>query len=104
MSKGVTVACRGLLGDWVADDGNRNKKKQPEVGTVIEVSPESLTLTLDIAKRLDQNGGAAVIIDYGKDDYSGGETVRGYLKHEEVGILERPIGSADVTGDVDFRR
>ena len=104
LSKGVTVACRGLLGEWIEEDGKKSKKKNsPEVGTVVEVSPESLTVSLDIATRINRNGGAAVIVDYGSANYCGGETLRGFLSHNEVSILERP-GETDVTGDVDFRR
>ena len=72
------------------------------VGSVIEACPEGLILVQDIANRIEKcHGGAALIIDYGEDGASGGDTLRGFWRHTQVHPLSRP-GEVDVTADVDF--
>ncbi|KAL3784778.1 hypothetical protein ACHAWO_006424 [Cyclotella atomus] len=72
------------------------------VGSVIEACPEGLILVQDIADRIEKcNGGAALIVDYGEDGASGGDTLRGFWRHTQVHPLSRP-GEVDVTADVDF--
>ena len=72
------------------------------VGSIIEACPEGLLMVQDIADRIVKcNGGAALIVDYGGDGSSGGDTLRGFWKHTQVHPLSRP-GEVDVTADVDF--
>lgn len=72
------------------------------VGSIIEACPEGLLMVQDIADRIVKcNGGAALIVDYGGDGSSGGDTMRGFWKHTQVHPLSRP-GEVDVTADVDF--
>ncbi|KAL9181235.1 hypothetical protein ACHAXT_010040 [Thalassiosira profunda] len=71
------------------------------VGSVIEACPEGLLLVQDIADRIEKCKGAALIIDYGGDGSSGGDSLRGFWKHTQVHPLSRP-GEVDVTADVDF--
>jgi NADH dehydrogenase [ubiquinone] 1 alpha subcomplex assembly factor 7 len=72
------------------------------VGSIIEACPEGLILVQDIADRIEKcQGGAALIIDYGEDGASGGDTLRGFWRHTQVHPLSRP-GEVDVTADVDF--
>ncbi|KAL3793820.1 hypothetical protein HJC23_006180 [Cyclotella cryptica] len=72
------------------------------VGSIIEACPEGLILVQDIADRIEKcHGGAALIIDYGEDGASGGDTLRGFWRHTQVHPLSRP-GEVDVTADVDF--
>ncbi|EED95661.1 predicted protein [Thalassiosira pseudonana CCMP1335] len=72
------------------------------VGSIIEACPEGLILVQDIADRIQNcNGGAALIIDYGENGASGGDTLRGFWRHTQVHPLSRP-GEVDVTADVDF--
>ena len=71
-------------------------------GSIIEACPEGLLLAQDITDRIEKcNGGAALLIDYGGDGMSGGDTMRGFWKHTQVHPLSRP-GEVDVTADVDF--
>ena len=70
-------------------------------GAIIEACPEGLLLVQDIADRIQTCKGAALIIDYGEDGSSGGDTLRGFWKHTQVHPLSRP-GEVDVTADVDF--
>ncbi|CAN7137998.1 unnamed protein product [Brassica rapa subsp. narinosa] len=66
----------------------------------VEISPKSMDLTQEIAKRIGSDGGGAFIINYGKDgiiSYS----LQAIREHKFVNILDNP-GSADVSAYVDF--
>jgi NADH dehydrogenase [ubiquinone] 1 alpha subcomplex assembly factor 7 len=67
----------------------------------MEVSPESLTLIQDIALRINECYGSALIIDYG-NAHGSTDTLRAFSKHEQVHVLSQP-GLVDVTADVDFQ-
>lgn len=72
------------------------------IGSIIEACPEGLLLAQDIADRIEKcHGGAALIVDYGGDGSSGGDSLRGFWRHTQVHPLSRP-GEVDVTADVDF--
>lgn len=67
-----------------------------QIGDRIEVSPTGIALAQDIAKRISQFGGGALIIDYGHDRPSE-LSLRGIKSHEFVSVLREP-------GDVDLVR
>jgi len=71
------------------------------VGSIVEACPEALLLVQDVADRITAAGGAALVVDYGEDGSSGGDTLRAFRKHEQVHPLSLP-GETDVTADVDF--
>ena len=103
----TTPALRTLLrvdgnGSPAKDNHASQSLDSLPVGSVIEACPEGLILVQDIADRIEKcNGGAALIIDYGEDGASGGDTLRGFWRHTQVHPLSRP-GEVDVTADVDF--
>ncbi|KAL7469669.1 hypothetical protein ACHAXS_009940 [Conticribra weissflogii] len=104
----TTPALRTLLQvdrkGFPTDIGNPNHKSTLNAlptGSIIEACPEGLVLVQDIADRLEKCNGAALIIDYGGDGSSGGDTMRGFWRHSQVHPLSRP-GEVDVTADVDF--
>ncbi|XP_037073547.1 protein arginine methyltransferase NDUFAF7 homolog, mitochondrial-like [Pollicipes pollicipes] len=66
----------------------------------LEVCPRAGLLTSHLAARLAQDGGAALICDYGHTG-DRGDTLRAFRKHKCVEPLLAP-GSADITCDVDF--
>ena len=68
-------------------------------GTVMEVCPGGMMLAQDIASRIEECGGAALIIDYGKE--GSGDTLRAFKRHKQAHPLSSP-GGIDVTADVDF--
>jgi SAM-dependent MidA family methyltransferase len=70
-------------------------------GTVIEVSPASLALVRELARRIDMQGGAALIVDYGHDRTSAGETLQAVAMHEYAHPWMEP-GERDLTAHVDF--
>lgn len=65
-----------------------------------EISPETGLIAQQIATRLEENGGVALIVDYGGIEESC-DTFRAFRKHKQVDPLVSP-GTADLTADVDF--
>ena len=70
-------------------------------GAVVEVSPASVSTMRAIAERLEEYGGAALIVDYGHAEHGAGETLQAVRRHRYHHILADP-GEADVTAHVDF--
>jgi NADH dehydrogenase [ubiquinone] 1 alpha subcomplex assembly factor 7 len=71
------------------------------VGTQWEASPSALAIAGQLARRVADDGGAALVVDYGYVLGGSGETlqaVRGHRRHEP---LAEP-GTADLTTHVDF--
>uniref|UniRef100_A0A8C4QPR2 Protein arginine methyltransferase NDUFAF7 n=1 Tax=Eptatretus burgeri TaxID=7764 RepID=A0A8C4QPR2_EPTBU len=66
----------------------------------VEVSPEAGLLASRLAERIANNGGGALIIDYGHTG-SGTDTFRAFRRHHPQNVLTAP-GLADLTADVDF--
>ncbi|GMF18112.1 unnamed protein product [Phytophthora fragariaefolia] len=80
--------------------GTPVRTAQAQVGDRIEISPVSIALVQDMAKRISQSGGAALIVDYGYDHPSE-ISLRGIKNHEFVSVLREP-GEVDLSIDVDF--
>ncbi|CAB9528519.1 arginine methyltransferase NDUFAF7, mitochondrial [Seminavis robusta] len=74
-------------------------RQQYDMGQVVEVCPEGILLVQDIAALLEQQGGAALIVDYGEQGST--DSLRGFWKHQQTHFLSLP-GQTDVTADVDF--
>jgi NADH dehydrogenase [ubiquinone] 1 alpha subcomplex assembly factor 7 len=74
---------------------------EAEPGGVAEVSPASIALMDAIARRLRQEGGAALIIDYGPAESGLGDSFQALKSHRYHAPLEE-LGSADLTAHVDF--
>jgi len=70
-------------------------------GTMIETSAAASTVMAEIARRLMQQGGAALIVDYGSFELRAGSTLQAIRAHEKVDPLAHP-GEADLTAHVDF--
>lgn len=70
-------------------------------GALIEVSPAIYTLIDYLATRLVQEGGVALLIDYGKEKTSFGTTLQALYKGKYSPPLAHP-GSSDLTAHVDF--
>lgn len=66
----------------------------------VEFSLESILLVEHLADRINEDGGIALIADYGKYGQPG-DSFRGFKKHKLHDPLVEP-GSADLTADVDF--
>jgi NADH dehydrogenase [ubiquinone] 1 alpha subcomplex assembly factor 7 len=75
-------------------------RKAPQ-GTLIETSPAAAAVMTEIASRLREQGGAALVIDYGGRELSAGSTLQALKAHKKVDPLAHP-GEADLTTHVDF--
>jgi SAM-dependent MidA family methyltransferase len=84
------------LGPGVLADG----PDAPE-GAIFEVSPAADALIGKIARRIVEENGAALIIDYGHTESAIGETLQAVRGHAYADPLDAP-GEADLTAHVDF--
>ncbi|XP_060773986.1 protein arginine methyltransferase NDUFAF7, mitochondrial [Neoarius graeffei] len=66
----------------------------------VEVCAEGGVIVQKLANRVSEDGGAALIADYGHNGTKT-DTFRGFRGHKLHDVLEAP-GSADLTADVDF--
>jgi SAM-dependent MidA family methyltransferase len=71
------------------------------LGSVLEWSEPSFHLGAEVGRRLVQDGGAALFIDYGRAEPGHGDTLQALIAHEKVSPLDRP-GEADLTVHADF--
>jgi len=70
-------------------------------GAVVELAEAQAALAGDIARRVCGQGGAALIIDYGRDAPGCGDTLQALRRHRPDDPLADP-GGADLTVHVDF--
>jgi len=68
---------------------------------VFEVSPAGEETARAIGRRLQTQGGAALIVDYGHETSALGETLQAVRRHAPHDVLSDP-GTADLTCHVDF--
>jgi len=71
------------------------------VGQVFEIAGQQATFGTVCAELVRAHGGAALLIDYGRDRPEPGDTLQALIRHETVDPLMRP-GEADVTMWADF--
>ena len=69
-------------------------------GEAVERSPERAALAAEIAHRIVDHGGAALIVDYGYAQ-GAGDTLQAMRAHRRCDVLD-DLGSADLTAHVDF--
>lgn len=70
-------------------------------GAIVEISPPQMEVGAALGARIARDGGAALLIDYGRDHPEPGDTLQALNSHRKVGPLECP-GEADLTVHVDF--
>jgi len=99
LSPSATPAVRALL-SAVSGRGDAADMVAHAEGETMEVSPLALATCEAIGARICRSGGAALLIDYG-ENYTQGDSLRGFRKHQMVHALSSP-GITDVTVDVDF--
>jgi NADH dehydrogenase [ubiquinone] 1 alpha subcomplex assembly factor 7 len=87
-----------LIGDTVVPE----QLQHAPAGTILETSPASLSIVRQLASRLARQGGAALIIDYGHERTSLGETLQAVARHAYASPWEEP-GERDLTAHVDFQ-
>jgi NADH dehydrogenase [ubiquinone] 1 alpha subcomplex assembly factor 7 len=70
-------------------------------GSMFETSPATQAIVQEIGRRVAQNGGAALIIDYGHTKSGLGDSLQAVKAHAYANPLSEP-GEADLTAHVDF--
>ncbi len=70
-------------------------------GSLVEVSPAAVGLAAALGRRIADDGGAALIVDYGRAESATGVSLQAVRHHAPHGVLEDP-GNADLTAHVDF--
>jgi len=70
-------------------------------GVVCEISAPQEALGAALGERLVRDGGAALLIDYGRDRPGFGDTLQALVRHERTDPLACP-GEADLTVHADF--
>jgi NADH dehydrogenase [ubiquinone] 1 alpha subcomplex assembly factor 7 len=91
---------------WVAgrqpmDAAVPEDRREADEGTIIETCPAAAAVVSEIAGRLSEQGGAALLIDYGYDVPQTGSTFQAVATHRKVDPFAAP-GEADLTAHVDF--
>ena len=71
------------------------------VGAIVEVSAAQEAFGGTLGALLVRQGGAALLIDYGRARFGFGDTLQAVHAHQKVGVLEAP-GVADLTVHADF--
>jgi SAM-dependent MidA family methyltransferase len=72
-----------------------------EIGEVVEQSPAQELFGFELAALLVREGGAALLIDYGRAEPGSGDTLQALKAHRKVDPLDEP-GQADLTVHADF--
>ena len=70
-------------------------------GAVAEIAPAAIALAAEIARRVAGDGGAALIVDYGRATPSTGSSLQALRGHRRADPLA-DAGEADLTAHVDF--
>jgi SAM-dependent MidA family methyltransferase len=70
-------------------------------GAVVEVAAAQAAFGGEIGARIAQDGGAALLIDYGRDRFELGDTLQALRRHRKVDVLAT-AGLADLTVHADF--
>jgi NADH dehydrogenase [ubiquinone] 1 alpha subcomplex assembly factor 7 len=100
------IACQDTLflpvrGKRVPDEIVPEALRDAAPGSIIESSPASVAIVRVLAKRVVARGGAALIVDYGYEGPSVGETLQAIKGHGFVNPFDAP-GEHDLTAHVDF--
>ena len=72
-----------------------------EPGQVVEVAGQQAAFGAVCGELVRAHGGAALLIDYGRDRPEAGDTLQALIRHQKVDPLRQP-GEADVTMWADF--
>ncbi|HVR89903.1 MAG TPA: SAM-dependent methyltransferase [Novosphingobium sp.] len=100
------VACEGerfvfVAGTQPMDAAVPEPRRDAVPGTIIETCPGAAATVYEVAGRLVDQGGAALLIDYGHDTLRDGSTLQAVAAHMKVDPFAAP-GEADLTAHVDF--
>jgi NADH dehydrogenase [ubiquinone] 1 alpha subcomplex assembly factor 7 len=71
------------------------------VGAIVEAAPAAAAIAGELAHRLSEQGGGALIFDYGHARTAAGDTLQAVRMHEYADPC-RDVGEQDLTAHVDF--
>jgi SAM-dependent MidA family methyltransferase len=74
---------------------------EADPGDLIEISPAQEAFAAELGGLIARDGGAAVLIDYGRGEPGAGDTLQALRSHQKVSPLDAP-GEADLTVHADF--
>ncbi len=77
------------------------KFAQSSPGTILESCPAAIAIAAEIARRLQQQGGGALFIDYGYTETRSGSSLQAVAAHEKTDPFTCP-GQIDLTAHVNF--
>lgn len=90
----------GFVTSAPCDPGPLPATDDAPIGTIAETCPQGRALAVELATRLVEHGGGALIVDYGYAQGCG-DTLQAMRRHRYASILDEP-GRADLTAHVDF--
>lgn len=90
-----------LPGPLAMDSAVPQALRDAPPGAVIETSPAGAAVVREIGQRLAQQGGAALIIDYGHAATRYGSSIQAVRGHQQADWRAAP-GTADISAHVDF--
>ena len=90
-----------MLGDQPMESLVPESRRMAMPGTIIETCPGAAATVYEIAGRLNEQGGAALLIDYGHDSLRDGSSLQAVRNHRRADPFSNP-GEADLTAHVDF--
>jgi len=97
----VGLDADGYLAFGLASTPIGNLLPVASVGAVFEQSASQAALGSELGRRVVADGGAALLIDYGRAQPGFGDTLQALQSHEKVDPLDAP-GEADLTIHADF--
>ncbi|AGH50363.1 hypothetical protein G432_13220 [Sphingomonas sp. MM-1] len=78
-----------------------DRLRDAPAGSILESAPMGTAIARDVAGRIAEQGGAAIIIDYGYAGRAAGDTFQAVHAHAYADPFARP-GTRDLTAHVDF--
>ncbi len=90
-----------VAGSQPMDAAVPEDRREAPVGTIIETCPGAAAVVQETARRLANQGGAALFIDYGNTEVRDGSTLQAVRAHQKVDPFADP-GAADLSALVDF--
>jgi NADH dehydrogenase [ubiquinone] 1 alpha subcomplex assembly factor 7 len=100
------VACQDILflpvsGKLVPETIVPESLRESPVGSILETSPPSVAIIRQLSQRLERQGGAMLIVDYGYDGPAIGESLQAVRHHKHANPFDAP-GDVDLSAHVDF--
>lgn len=83
------------------DKALAERVRNAPMGSIAETCPAATAIAGEIAARIAERGGAALIIDYGYTKSAAGDTLQALRNHRFADPFDAP-GEADLTAHVDF--